>query len=274
MMSDKNPELLAFAKDVAKEAGAILLKYFDMGSDAQKVQFKQDSSPVTIADKEVNQLVIDRVTATFPDHGVLAEEGSMEAHRKELWVCDPLDGTKAYITRIPTAMFSLAFVVDGQPEVAVINDPFQAKIFSAIRGGGAWANDQPIHVSEHKNLSSAKIAISSSYPDIQKRRQFFDDLVARNDVKIMVESGNVFKNSLVATGHIDGCIFPGRNAHDMAAAKLVIEEAGGKVTDLKGNEQRYDSGILGAIATNNNGDIHDEIVRLIDEFGVDNYVGY
>jgi len=273
-MSDKNTELLAFAKDVAKEAGAILLNYFDISPDALDVQLKQDSSPATIADREVNQLVIDRVAAAFPDHGVLAEEGSVDAHRKQLWVCDPLDGTKTYIIRIPTALFSLAFVVDGQPEVAVINDPFQAKIFSAVRGRGAWANDQPIHVSTHENLQGAKIAVSSSYPDMQKRRQLFDDFVAHNDVKIVVESGNVFKSTLVASGHVDGYIFPGRSAHDMAAAKLIIEEAGGKVTDLRGDEQRYDSSIFGAIVTNNNGDIHDEIVRLINEFGVDSYVGH
>lgn len=262
-------ELLDFAKRVARESGEIISKYFDMADKA--VQTKENDTPVTIADKLINQLVIDRVHATFPNHGILAEEGSYKEDRNELWVCDPIDGTKGFIQRIPTALFSLAYVVDGRTEVAVMFDPFQNKLFGAIHGKGAWVDDRPINVTACKELSQARIGVSGSYKELKARLPFFDSLAATGAELVMVP-GNVFRDTLVANGDIDGCIFPGRSAHDIAAAKLIVEEAGGKVTDLYGKDQRYDGKIFGAILTN--GRFHDQLVELMNAFGPENYVGY
>lgn len=267
-MSDAS-KMLDFAKEVAREAGPILLKYFDAADKG--VEIKRDATPVTMADKLINQLVLDRVAAAFPGHGVLAEEGSEHADRKRLWVCDPLDGTKSYIQRIPIAMFTLTYVVDGRPEAAVMLDPFQDKLFSAARGQGARANEWPITVSARDELSGSTVAVVGGYQELKDRRPFLDGLLERG-VKPLLVPGAAFRESLVATGHIDGCIFPGRSAHDVAAAKLIVEEAGGKVTDLYGKEQRYDGKIYGAIITN--GRVHDQLVGLLAQFGPENYIGY
>jgi fructose-1,6-bisphosphatase/inositol monophosphatase family enzyme len=270
IMQPTTDDLLSFAKGVAHEAGGLILQYFD--SSEKDVQIKADESPVTIADKLINQLVIDRVATSFPEHGVLAEEGSQNQDRKQLWVCDPIDGTKGFIQRIPTSLFSLAYVVDGRPEVAVVADPFQNKIFSAVRGKGAWVNDQPIKVTTYSELKGATVAIGVSYHELKIRMAFFDKLLDRGVNQLMVP-GNVFRSSLVATGNIEAHIFPGKSAHDVAAAKLIIEEAGGKVTDLYGKEQRYDGRIYGAIITNGS-QLHNQLVELIGAFGPENYVGY
>lgn len=262
-------EILTFAKTLARDAGEIILEYF-YGKDMD-VEFKQDTSPVTLADKQINQLVIDRVGAAFPQHGVLAEEGSANADRNELWVCDPIDGTKSFIQHIPTALFSLAYVVDGEPQVAVIYDPFQDKLYSAVKAGGAQCNDKPIHVSGCAELEKASIGIATSYKELKARREFFDDLLERGANQVIVP-GNVFKSSLVISGNVDGYIFPGKSAHDVAAAKLIVEEAGGKVTNLRGEEQRYDGPIYGAVITN--GHLHDQLVSSLKDFGPENYVGY
>jgi fructose-1,6-bisphosphatase/inositol monophosphatase family enzyme len=261
--------ILSFAKDTALEAGEIILRYFDAAE--QGVEIKADQSPVTIADKQINQLVIDRVEATFPEHGILAEEGSSHQHRNELWVCDPIDGTKTYILGVPTAVFSLAYVVDGCPEVAVIFDPYQGKLYSAAKGRGAFVNDRPLHASEVAALERTNLAGPTSYAQLKVRRVFYDNLLNLG-VKQLIVPGNVFKSTLVASGNIDAYIFPGKSAHDVAAAKLIVEEAGGKVTDLYGKEQRYDGAIYGAIITN--GHLHDELVRLMADFGPENYIGY
>lgn len=262
-------EMLLFAKELAEKAGATMRHYFDAAN--KHVEIKQDSSPVTIADKLINQLVIDRIAKAFPTHGVLAEEGSSHQDRSELWVCDPIDGTKGFIQGIPTAMFSLAFVVDGVPKVAVAYDPIQQKLYEAAEGLGAKLNGMPLHVSDHADLEGARVALLSRYEDLQKVRVLCDTLQEKGAKQLFVP-GNVFRSSLVAAAKIDAHIFPGRSAHDVAATKLIVEEAGGKVTDLHGKEQRYDSKIFGAIITN--GKIHDELVRLLSEFGPEKYVGY
>ena len=262
-------DLLDFAKSVAQEAGAIMRKYFD--ADDKSVELKTDETPVTIADKLVNQLLLDRVAERFPDHGVLSEEGSRHEDRKQLWVCDPIDGTKGFIQHIPTALFSLAYVIDGRPEVAVMFDPFQNRLFSAIRGKGAWVNEKSTHVSSRATLEGAAVTLSGSYKELQRRQPFFNDLVAHKAEIVMVP-GSVFKSALIAGGNVDGYVFPGKSAHDIAAAKLIVEEAGGKVTDLYGKEQRYDGKIYGAIVTN--GRIHDELVKVVATFGPENFVGY
>lgn len=268
-MQENTDVLLKFAGDLAHEAGTIILDYFE-ASD-KSVQIKQDESPVTAADKLINQLVIDRVTAAFPEHGILAEEGSEHEDRKQLWVCDPIDGTNSFIQRIPTALFSLAYVVDGVPEVAVIFDPFQDKLFTAVKGMGAFGNGKPIHVSDHAGLDKAAIGMTSRYQDIKKCQALFDSMLEKG-VKHVFVPGCAFKGSLVATGHNDALIFPGRSAHDTAALKLIVEEAGGKVTDLRGKEQRYDRPTCGALITN--GYLHDELVKLLADFGTENYIGY
>jgi fructose-1,6-bisphosphatase/inositol monophosphatase family enzyme len=268
-MTQRHEELLDFGKSLAQDAGAIILRYFN-GLDLD-IQIKQDESPVTAADKEINQLVIDRVSEAFPTHGILAEEGSSHEDRRELWVCDPIDGTKSFIQRIPTALFSLAFVVDGVPEVAVMGDPFQRRILTAVRGEGAQMNHSPIKVSARSDLKGATIALTGTYSELRDRRQLLDDMQDAG-AKIVLVPGNVFRSSLVASGNVDVHIFPGRSAHDVAAAKLIVEEAGGKVTDLYGKEQRYDGRICGAVITN--GLLHNVIIERIAAFGPENYVGY
>lgn len=266
-----NNTYLQFATQLAKDAGAIMRQYF---SDAQRmaVQTKSNNTPVTEADTKINQLLIDRVQEQFPDHGVLGEEASAHADRSQLWVCDPIDGTAGFILGVPTAMFSLAYVVDGQPQVAVMYEPLLDKMFTAAKGQGAQLNGQPVHVSRAASLHHASVGITASVDQIFKRQPFFDQLIAEK-VHFSTVPGNVFKASLVAQGLMDAFIFPGRSAHDIAAEKLIIEEAGGKVTSLDGTEQRYDGKIRGAIVTNGTA-IHDALVAHMNTYGVENYLGF
>ena len=261
--------LLDFAVSVAHDAGEIMCKYFALTD--KHIETKQDSSPVTIADKEINQLLIDRVRQTFPDHGVLGEEQSYNEDRRELWVCDPIDGTVGFILGVPTAMLSLAYVVDGKPVVAVMYEPLLNKLFTACKGEGAHLNGQPLNVSVTDSLRKAHIGITASVYQMFVREKFCKALLDE-EAYLHTIPGNVFKGGLVAQGRLDGFIFPGRSAHDIAAEKLIIEEAGGVVTDLDGNEQRYDGPIRGAVISN--GRIHDSLVAHIQAFGVEDYLGY
>lgn len=262
--------LLDWSVALAREAGDIMRAYFDQGTDKQ-VRAKSNRTPVTIADEKINDLVIKRVARDLPDHGVLGEEASSHRERKELWVCDPIDGTEAFILGEPVAMFSLAFVADGTPVVAVLYEPVLDKMFTAAQDQGAWLNGVPMHVSKQPELSAAKIAVSPSPKQVIERQAFFKPLFALG-TKVAPVHGCAYRAALVAQGIIDGSVFPGRSAHDMAAAKLIIEEAGGKVTDLYGREQRYDGQITGAILSN--GRVHEALVRQMAAFGPEQFLGY
>lgn len=261
--------LLDFAVSVAHEAGAIMRDYFIATN--KQIETKQDSTPVTIADKNINQLLIDRVKTTFPDHGVLGEELSFESSRAQLWVCDPIDGTVGFILGVPTAMLSLAYVVDGKPQVAVMYEPMLDKLFTAALGHGATLNGQILQVSTRSSLDKANIGITASVEQMFVRERFCKAIL-HDGVRICTVPGNVFKGSLVAQGKLDGYIFPGRSAHDIAAEKLIVEEAGGRVTNLEGDDQRYDGKIRGAIVSN--GRIHDELVKHVVSYGVEDYLGF
>ena len=268
MNQDLN-QLLEWAKKFAQDAGAIMREYYALND--KNIEIKKDKSPVTIADKKINQLLIDRVQADFAEHGVLGEEDSLYPERSQLWVCDPIDGTAGFILGVPTAMLSLAYVVDGQTRVAVLYEPLLDKMFTAVLGGGAFMNGTPIHVSDNPTLSGASVGLTASVKQMFDREAFCRALLA-DGARLNTVPGNVFKASLVAQGRMDGFIFPGRSAHDIAGEKLIIEEAGGRVTALDGTEQRYDGPIRGAVISN--GKIHDQLVAHLVQYGVEDYLGF
>ena len=265
---DNADALLEFARALALEAGQLIRQAFDQPD--KPVQIKPNGSTVTATDQAVNDLVIKRITERFPEHGVLAEEGSLHADCPNLWVCDPIDGTNSFIVGQPTAMFSLAYVVDGQPVLAVAYDPFLDRLLRAVKGGGAFINDKPMHVSQ-RELQGGILVASNSYSEVVRTQGFFDDVTSQG-MKVRLMGGGVFKAALIGLGFVEAWAFPGRSAHDIAAMQLIVEEAGGKVTDIEGRLQRYDGPIRGAIVTN--GRMHDAIVAAVQRFGVEDFLGF
>ena len=144
-MADQQQEWLDFAKSVALEAGDIMRKYFGKKPDSH---LKANNTIVTIADEEINDLVIKRITERYPVHDIDGEEASQRRGSKYVWACDPIDGTASFIMGLPVSVFSLALVIDGQPEVGVIYAPFSDHLYWASRGRGAYMNSRPIHVSQ------------------------------------------------------------------------------------------------------------------------------
>lgn len=247
---------IAFAKDMARAAGEVMRRYYRID---QQVEVKKDLSPITIADTEINELMIKWVQETFPNDGVIGEEASWESERERVWVCDPIDGTHAYIIRVPTSMFSLALVIDGVPVVAAVYNPWTDEMYTAVTSEGAYRNESPIHVSskdwgEGVNITGTR---GRSYEKIK------EVLTDTPGVKVNTIAGGVFKGCLVAEGAVEVWFFEHSGAHDVAAMKLIVEEAGGKVTDLDGNDQRYDRPINGAIMSN--GHIHEELMNIVKD---------
>jgi fructose-1,6-bisphosphatase/inositol monophosphatase family enzyme len=256
-------EYLEFAKKLARDAGAVMLEYFNQCDISH---YKADNTIITTADTEINQMVIDRVRAAYPDHGVYGEEDSFGRDKKLLWVCDPIDGTAMFARGVPTAVFSLAFVVDGEPIVGVVYDPFTDRLYTAVKDGGAFCNGEPIKVNATE--FSDKKAVSNS--DIWPEAEIYDEmshLIAElNKKTYLVGIGSCINACMqVARGSFVAQVFAGTKGKnvDIAAAKIIVEEAGGRVTNIYGEDQCYDRDIKGAIVSN--GIVHDEIIEIIRE---------
>lgn len=262
-MDEKNlQEYLAFAKTIAEKAGEIMNSYYRAD---QSVEIKSDATPVTVADKAINDLLIEEVKKQYPYHGVLGEEASWNETRSELWVCDPIDGTVSFIMHVPLAMFSLAFVEDGVPKVAVAYSPWTQAMYWAVLGGGSHRNGEPIAVSG-RDWGQRTMLLGSSHGGSREpvdHPKIWKELYQAG-VNVTKLPGTVFKGCLVAEGSADGRIFVHNGAHDIAAIKLIIEEAGGKVTDLTGSEQPYSQAINGAVMSN--GLIHAKLLGLVEQY--------
>lgn len=257
-------EYLEFAKEIAYQAGKIMLKYFNQDNGAS---YKGDKTIVTLADTEINSYLIEKVKEHYPTHAVDGEE-EQSGKSNLVWVCDPVDGTAMYARHIPVAVFSLALVIDGVPNVGVIYDPFTDSLYTAIKGKGAYKNGEKISVNDFK-LEDIRTCCHCDMwynPEINIYK-VFEKLREKTR---LCDIGSITRASCcVATGDYSLAIFTGtEHKHcDIAAVKVIVEEAGGKVTDLFGNEQRYDQSIKGAIISN--GLVHDEVINVIKMFIVE-----
>lgn len=251
-------EYLEFAKEIAYEAGKIMLKYFNAKYISS---YKGDKTIVTLADKEINTYLIDRVKERYPTHSVDGEEEQF-GKSDYVWVCDPVDGTAMYARHIPVAVFSLALVVDGVPKIGVVYDVFTDTLYSAIKGEGAFKNGEKITVN---NFQLDDMRSVSNF-DMMKNFEYnvYNVITKLGNKTYFVSLGSAIRAFMcVASGEFNLAIFPGTKGKncDVAAAKVIVEEAGGKVTNLFGEEQRYDTDIKGAVVSN--GLIHEEVIEAI-----------
>ena len=252
------PGYLDTAVEIAATASEIMLRYFDAGLSAE---WKADDTPVTIADRTINDMVIDRIAARYPDHGVVGEEASRNRPEATMqWVCDPIDGTVPFLLGIPTNVFALALCEEGKPIVSVIADPYLSRTYTATHGGGSFCNDRRLSVSATAGLPGAMMNVSGrSDGDPASGAAIYRDLEAAG-VSQMHHYSMLYEAVQVAAGKFDAAIYAKSHPWDAAAGALLVTEAGGRVTDLLGRNQRYDRTITGAVFSN--GHVHDDLVAL------------
>lgn len=256
-----NSDYLDFAKDVAKYAGKIMLKYFSQDNGEK---YKMDKTIVTLADTEINSYLVKKVKEKYPNHAVDGEEEQFGKSNYK-WVCDPVDGTAMYARHIPVAVFSLALVVDGESILGVVYDPFTDSMYSAIKGEGAYKNDKKMEVNTIVLDDMKSVSNFDMWPEAEYN--IFESIKKLGEKTYFIGIGSVIRACMcVANGEFNLAIFPGTKHKncDIAAAKVIVEEAGGKVTNIFGKEQRYDQSIKGAIISN--GLVHDEVVNVIKNY--------
>jgi histidinol phosphatase-like enzyme (inositol monophosphatase family) len=225
------------AKLMAQEAGSLALDYQRRGVTAET---KYDESPVTAADRACEKLIVEQITRHFPDDGVLGEEGAdRPSANGRKWIVDPIDGTRDFVRGIPLWAVLIGFEKDGEVVAGAAHSPTQGMLLSASRGSGAWLNGVQIHVSTHSDPSQAVLCFNGFHKPGVKR--FSANLVDWMHKFWAVRSlGGAVDAMLVAQGHADLWVEPNAAPWDLAALKIIVEEAGGKFASFAGRSSIYD----------------------------------
>ncbi len=254
-------EYLEFAKKLAKEAEEIALRYFSFETEST---WKGDDTPLTVADTEINDLVIKRINEIYPAHSIYGEEKSDKKEGSEyIWVCDPIDGTMAFACGLPLFVFSIALVdqSSGLPVLGLVNDPVMKNMYWAYKGSGAYRNDKKIAVLKDTSLKNTYLSTGASGKDVGFSNLSLFKILSEKKCKTMKYPSFIYGGIQVANGKYSGAVFYAKAGHDVASLKIITEEAGGKVTDLNGEERRYDEDGLGCIVSN--GILHSEILEAV-----------
>jgi myo-inositol-1(or 4)-monophosphatase len=222
-------KLLALASDLARDAGQIHIQGM-----TRALRIETKSSPTDLVsqiDKESERLIVERLREARPDDAVLGEEGALgEGTSGVRWVIDPLDGTTNYIYGYPAYAVSIAVEIDGQPQVGVVLDSSAGRMYRAIRGFGAVCDDQPIHVRELPDLSTALVATGFSYEAAQRERQGAVVAQALGRVRDIRRGGTAALDLChVAAGHVDAYWELDLSPWDYAAGSVIACAAGAEV---------------------------------------------
>jgi myo-inositol-1(or 4)-monophosphatase len=254
-------QFLEVAIAAAREAGAVLLTEH---SRPQKITYKGDVDLVTETDKRSEAIIVGRLRREFPDHRIVAEEGSggaAAASRYE-WHVDPLDGTTNFAHGYPCFAVSIGLLEDGVPLVGVVFNPVSNEFFSAARGEGAYLNQKRISVSTIERLATSLVA--TGFPTHKRgdsgNIDFYWQFTLRSH-GVRRDGSAALDLCSVACGRFEAFWEFGLHSWDTAAGILLITEAGGKVTDLHGGPYRAG----GPDLLVSNGHIHKEMVQAAKE---------
>jgi myo-inositol-1(or 4)-monophosphatase len=235
-------EYRQFIETVAVEAGALLREKLD---DIHTVQYKGDINLVTEVDRLSETLIVERIRTAFPGHDILAEESPETVTGSGLrWIIDPLDGTTNYTHGYPIFCVSIALEVEGVIRLGAVYNPMLAELFVAVKGEGAFLNGRRLAVSRTAKLSRGLLATGFPY-DIRENPDNninYYKALAMNAQAIRRAGAAALDLAYVAGGRLDGFWEIGLSPWDMAAGTLLIQEAGGLVADLRGEDGYLESG--------------------------------
>ncbi len=243
-----------FASQLAKESGAVISSYF---RKSITVDSKYDSSPVTIADKQAEELMRKKIMLEFPQHGIIGEEfGEHNPNAEYKWILDPIDGTKSFICGTVTFGTLIALVKNEEPILGVINQP----ILNELLIGDNFTcelNGVKVNVRECEKLSDA-VLLTTDHLNIKKYQNIekFNSLLER--IKLYRNWGDCYGYYLLATGYADIMIDPIMNIWDLMALIPIIKGAGGVISDYNGNDPVKGNSI---IASSNK--IHKQVIELL-----------
>jgi myo-inositol-1(or 4)-monophosphatase len=255
---------LKVALEAALRAGGVLRDGFGLRPE---IRYKGEVDLVTETDERAEEVIREVLLGAYPSYGVLGEEGGETAGEEDArWIVDPLDGTTNYAHGLPVFAVSIALERAGEVVVGVVHDPIREETFVAERGRGARLNDEGIGVSETDELVRALVVTGFPYDrgEVPAAVELFGRLSVRAQGMRRLGSA-ALDICYVAAGRLDAYYERGIHVWDVAAAGLVLEEAGGRITDYKGRPFEMEGGEMVA----SNGPLHPVLIELTSEYGAD-----
>jgi myo-inositol-1(or 4)-monophosphatase len=255
-------ELIEFATELARRSGDLIRHYYEQSllGSGPEVIVKADATPVTRADREAEALMRELIAQRYPRHQVLGEEGGLsgppDAERQ--WVLDPIDGTKAFIHGVPLFGTLIALVERGRSVLGVIHLPATGELMIGAQGHGTTVNGRPVRVRETARLEDATFAFTDS-AQVLKSVHGPAFLELQRHVRLARGWGDCYGHFLVAAGRADIMIDPVLAVWDVAALKPCVEGAGGRLTELSGDDPP-----LGRNALSTNGRLHDAVLAILN----------
>ena len=251
-------EYLDFSIELAREAGGVLKHYMDR---EKQVELKGRANLVTAADKESEALIIRRIRERYPNHAILAEESGASGAGEGKWIIDPLDGTTNFAHQYPFFCVSIGFEQNGEIVCGAVYDPCRDEMFSGARGLGSFVNGNRLRVSEVSKVGNALLLTGFPYGVREKVR-----LAMTHFEAFVIESQAVRRGGsaaldlcYTAMGRCDGFWELDLHPWDTAAGRVILEEAGGRVSDYTGNP--FSVYMREIIASN--GKIHEEMIDVL-----------
>lgn len=253
-------DLVPSMESIAREAGSLLMDYF---RQRVKIEYKGDADLVTVADRKSEALILERVRKQFPSHDVMGEEGArIESGSDYKWYVDPLDGTTNFAHGFPVFCVSLGVQYRGRGAAGVIYDPTRDEMFAAAEGKGAFLNGKPIRVSATARLNDC--LVGTGFPSHKRHKNpnihFYHQITLKTH-GVRRAGSAALDLCNVACGRFDGFWEFNLNPWDTAAGVLIVEEAGGRLTNFAGGPFELDSRETLA----SNGLVHDALVHEFQE---------
>lgn len=248
-------ELNPFLKILADESGKIIRSYFRSVID---IENKSDFSPVTIADKKAEEKIRELIIKEFPDHGIIGEEfGDDKIDSEYIWVIDPIDGTKSFISGALSFGTLIALLKNGKPIIGVINHPILNE-FLIGDNENCFLNDKKVKVKKCSQLSEATLLTTDHLNVIKYQNKYgFEKLI--NQVKLYRNWGDCYGYYLLATGFADIMIDPIMSVWDSMALIPIIKGAGGTITDYQGNDVVKGNSIVAAVP-----ELHSMVINILN----------
>ena len=251
-------QFLSVALEAASKAETVIMDYYSGGIASE---LKADGTPVTVADTEAERIIIETIANEFPDHGFLGEEsGDTHSVSPYIWIIDPIDGTKNYIRHIPLFGTQIALMKADELILGVSNIPAMNELIYAEKGSGVFLNDEQINVTAVYQVAEAMICHGGM--DAFDERGVLGNLcnLAVNAARTR-SFGDCYMYHLLASGRVDAVIEAAISIWDIAALTVIVEEAGGSVTNLWG--EPIDKNTNSILATN--GFLHQQILTRFEK---------
>ena len=252
-----NKSFMDTALIAAKKASKPLLKHF---GKKESVKTKANNTLVGAADIEANNLIIGEIKKAHPSHSILSEETGFEDNNSDYkWVIDPLDGTHNFLHGIPIFGTSIALEHRNEVIMGVLHFPVSGMTVSAEKGKGAFINRKRINTSKKKDLEHSFVLFEFSYANRKEKTEFLERFVHKT-IDVRNFGSAIYNLMLISCGCAESYVVLSTNEWDVAAGFLIVQEAGGKITGLKGQKWNFDEKRY----VISNGHVHDEMLKIFN----------